>query len=316
MVFLGTAPFGFPVMRALERDTRVTVKGVLTQPDRERGRGREKQSPPVAEFARELDLPLFQPEDVNEDGLDVLSEVGPLDLGIVIAYGQILSREVLDVTERGFFNFHASLLPRWRGASPIRHALMAGDSETGVTVFRVEEDLDTGPICVSLATPIRENETYGELYERLSQVNVGALNVLISDFESDSLRCRPQTGDATYAPRIDTDTGRINWTKNARDVHNLIRAFCPDPGAFSFLNDERIKIYGGEPYPTSTTDREPGEILELSGDEILVATGEGTLGISELQPAGSRRMRAESFLAGQPDIEAGDRFDLEKTVGN
>lgn len=314
LVFLGTAPFGFPVMRALDRDDRVELKGVITQPDRERGRGRETQSPPVADYALELNLPLFQPEDINDGGIEILDAIGPIDFGIVIAYGQILSSELLNHPENGFFNFHASLLPRWRGASPIRHALMHGDSETGVTVFRVEEELDTGPICVRLETPVRENENYGQLYERLGQVNVGALNVLLSDLESDNLCFRAQEGTPTYAPQIGSDAGRINWDNTAEEIRNTILAFAPDPGAFTFRDENRIKIYEVEVNADDSSEGNPGEIVRLTSDRIVVATGRGTLEIVELQPAGSRRMSVESYLAGNPEIRSGERFDHEETI--
>ncbi|MFB6345247.1 MAG: methionyl-tRNA formyltransferase [bacterium] len=311
VVFLGTAPFGFPVMRALRREDRVSVQGVITQPDRERGRGRETQSPPVADFARELDLPLYQPEDINDDGLD---QCEPIDFGIVIAYGQILSSEVLEVPERGFYNFHASLLPRWRGASPIRHALMAGDTKTGTTVFQVEEDLDTGPVCVRLETPVRSGETYGELYERLSQINVGALNVLLSDLESGNISFRPQEGEVSYAPQIDSDEARIQWDQDAESISNTIRAFCPDPGAYTFFQDDRIKIYEAVPYPGESSKATPGEIVQVDASEIHVAAGSGTVGVGEVQKAGSRRMDVEAFLAGHSDLDVGERFESQKTA--
>lgn len=314
VVFLGTAPFGFPVMRALDQDERVNVKGVFTQPDRERGRGREKQSPPVAEFARELNLPLFQPDNINEEGLGTLRELQPLDFGIVIAYGQILTAEVLDLSEEGFFNFHASLLPRWRGASPIRHALMHGDRKTGVTVFRVEEELDTGPLCVQLETPVREKENYGQLYERLSQINVGALKVLLSDVEAENLYFEPQEGEVTYAPQIDADAGRIDWTNGAESIGNTVRAFCPDPGAFCFYDEKRMKIYAVNVYPQRGSGDRPGTIRALETDEIIVEAASGCIGITELQPAGSRRMSVESFLAGQPGLSEGDQFDVDEPV--
>lgn len=307
-VFLGTAPFGFPVMEALDQHGDVDLRGVITQPDRRRGRGREDQSPPVAEFARKLDLPLYQPEDVNEDGLDCFDELAPIDLGIVIAYGQILSEDAIERPDRGFFNFHASLLPRWRGAAPIRHTLMAGDEETGVSVFRIEPKLDAGPVCVQLRTDVRSRETYESLYERLSQLNVGALRMLLSDLEADRLRCRSQEGGVTHAPKITTDDAAIDWTESAEFLERHLRAYNPNPGAHTQLDGERFKIYDARIVEEPADGAEPGEVVDRSSKDLRVATGDGVLELISVQPAGSRQMDVESFLAGRPDLTEGDRF--------
>lgn len=307
-VFLGTAPFGFPVMEGLAHHGEVDLRGVITQPDRQRGRGQEDQSPPVAEYARELDLPLYQPEDVNEDGLDCLDELAPLDMGIVIAYGQILSEDVIERPDRGFFNFHASLLPRWRGAAPIRHTLTAGDEETGVSVFRIEPELDAGPVCVRLRTDVRSRETYGSLYERLSQLNVGALRMLLSDLEADRLRCRPQEGEVTHASKITTDDAAIDWTESAESLERHVRAYNPDPGAHTHLDGERFKIYDARIVEEPADGAGPGEVVARSSETLKVATGDGVLELISVQPAGSRQMDVESFLAGRPDLTEGDRF--------
>ena len=228
IVFLGTAPYGFPVMEDLARRDDTNVKAVITQPDRKRGRGREPQSPPVANYARDLGLPLYQPEDINEEGPTLFDDLGTVDLAVVIAYGQILSQELLEEAEFKFYNFHASLLPRWRGAAPIRHTLLAGDDETGVTVFRIQPDLDAGPICVQLQIDVRERENYGSLYERLSQMNVGALRVFLADLEADRLQCKPQEGESTYAPKITSDDARIPWDRPASELENFVLAYNPD----------------------------------------------------------------------------------------
>ncbi len=304
-VFLGTAPYGFPVMEDLARRDNTNVKGVVTQPDRERGRGREPQSPPVANYARELGLPLYQPEDINDEGLALMDDIGDVDLAVVIAYGQILSEDLLESVDCPFYNFHASLLPRWRGAAPIRHTLLAGDESTGVTVFRIEPDLDSGPICVQLKTDVRDCETYGSLYERLSQVNIGALRVFLSDREADRIQYRPQEGDSTYAPKITSDDARISWDRSASELQRFVYAFNPDPGAFTECDGERFKIYEACSIPAEDLDDQPGEVLRAEDGELIVATGGGWLQLKSVQPAGSRRMDIESYLAGNPDLEPG-----------
>lgn len=309
-VFLGTAPFGFPVMRSLANDRRIETAGVFTQPDRKRGRGQEPQSPPVAEFAKELDLPLYQPDDINRDGLEELRNIGSVDLGIVIAYGQILNETLLEMPGEGFFNFHASLLPRWRGAAPIRHTLMAGDERTGVSVFRIVEELDSGPVCVKLETQIRENETYGGLYERLSQVNVGALKVLLSDIESGKLSCSPQIGEPTYADKITSDDAKIQWDRSVEALERFVRAFDPDPGAFTYYDGDRLKIYRVESVNATDNIGSPGEIIDLTNEGIIVAAGSGALKLLEVQPSGSTRMGVESFIAGGPELSVGDRLGV------
>ncbi len=292
----------------MARDNRLKVKAVVTQPDRRQGRGQELQSPPVAELARELDLPLFQPEDVNEDGLARFRQFDELDLGMVIAYGQILSPNVLDLPVEGFFNFHASLLPRWRGAAPIRHALLNGDEETGISIFRMEPELDAGPVCERISLPIRPDETYGSLYERLSQVNVGALRLFLSDLELERLKFEAQEGESTYAPRIQSEDAKIDWSRTSEDVERFVRAFNPDPGAYSCLKGNRLKVFRVGDAGSGIKTGKPGEILSVTRKEVQVQTGDGIVSLEEVQPAGTQRMSIVEYLAGNPGIEAGDRF--------
>ncbi|MGM0381860.1 MAG: methionyl-tRNA formyltransferase, partial [bacterium] len=299
--FMGTAPFGFPVMRVLKEHESVEVAGVFTQPDRRRGRGQKNSTPPVGEFARELELPLYQPEDINEEGLCLLDELGKIDLGIVVAYGQFLDRELFTYPEYDTYNFHASLLPRWRGAAPIRHTLLAGDEETGVSVFKLEEGMDTGPVCQQVRTTVQPGETYGELYERLSRLNVGALELLLAELAEDTLDCEPQTGEPTYAPMIKSKDARLDFNQSAESVHRHICAFAPDPGAFTFLGEDRLKIYRSKIVAESGP---PGEVLQCE-DDFIVACAEKSLALLEVQLAGSRQMEISDFLAGRQDINKG-----------
>lgn len=315
VVFMGTAPFGFPVLRTLNDRDDVEVRGVFSQPDRKRGRGQDVQSPPVAEYGRELGLPLYQPEDINEDGLEMLRDLGKIDIAFLVAYGQFLDPDVFEYPTHGTYNFHASLLPRWRGAAPIRHTLLAGDEETGVSIFKLREGMDTGPVCRKVRTTVKEDETYGELYERLSELNVGALNLFIEELKNGELQCDPQDGDPTYAPLIGSEDARIDWACSSEEVERQVRAFCPDPGAFGTINDTRIKIFRGKIQDKSTGEHEPGEIVEIGGETLRVATGDVSYSILELQPAGSSRMDVADFLAGQPDIDVGDCFSLPGETG-
>lgn len=302
-VFIGTAPFGFPVMRALDEHSDVLVKCVITQPDREKGRGRENKTPPVGNFARELDLPLYQPENINKDGKEIFEELGEINLGIVVAYGQLLSRGLFSYPDCGTYNFHASLLPRWRGAAPIRHTLLAGDEYTGVTVFELQKGMDTGPICQQVKTRIRSGENYGQLYERLSKLNVGALELLLADLSENSLECKKQEGDPTYASMIKGDDARIDWKQPAEAVQRHIRAFSPDPGAFTFVNGERFKVY------RVRLIRESGPAGEFLGEDerLIVGCEKNALQLLEVQPAGSRRMEGHDFLAGQQEINISEQ---------
>jgi methionyl-tRNA formyltransferase len=309
IVFLGTAPYGFPVMEDLARRDDTNVKAVITQPDRKRGRGREPQSPPVANYARDLGLPLYQPEDINEEGPTLFDELGNVDLAVVIAYGQILSQGLLEESDFNFYNFHASLLPRWRGAAPIRHTLLAGDDETGVTVFRIQPDLDAGPICVQLQIDVRERENYGSLYERLSQMNVGALRVFLADLEADRLQCKPQEGESTYAPKITSDDARIPWDRPASELENFVLAYNPDPGAFTEIQGDRFKIYDARAVEADDPEVGPGEVVQADDGKLVVGTGENWLQLESVQPAGSRRMDVQSYLAGNPEVSAGTRFE-------
>lgn len=311
-VFLGTAPFGFPVLRTLHGDDQINLKGVFTQPDRARGRGQEPQSPPIATLVSDLGLPLYQPEDINEKGLSQLEELKPIDFAVVIAYGQILSESILTLPEEGCFNFHASLLPRWRGAAPIRHTLLEGDEKTGITIIQLVQELDAGPLCEQLATEVRPSETYGQLYERLSRINVGALRILKSDLASGNLCPRPQKGKITHAPKIQNSDAKINWNQCVEDVRNHLLAFTPDPGSYTFLKDQRLKLFNPEVATTMRAESPPGEVTRIRKEYIQVATRNGELRVKEIQPSGTRRMEVESYLAGDPDLEVGDQLQHKK----
>lgn len=306
-VFFGTPGFGVPLLESLAHREDVSVEAVVTRPDRAAGRGQQSRSPPIAETARELGLPVHQPEGLAARGSDFLREIGPLDFGVLAAYGELLPPSVFEGPRLGVFNFHASLLPRWRGASPIRHALLHGDPETGITVFRVVEALDAGPISHRCPVPIGERTTYGELYERLRNRTVEALERLLEDLTEGTLELEPQEGTATYAPRLESDHARIDWSEPSRQVDRHVRAFCPVPGAFTFLGEDRLKVY--EVRPVSAREKHPpGTLTAVESDRFRVSTGRGAVEVLEVQPAGSRRMPVRDYLAGNPGLRVGVRL--------
>lgn len=307
-VFFGTPGFGVPLLECLAERADVSVEAVITRPDRAAGRGQRTRSPPIAETARQLGLPVHQPEDLAAEGGELLRKAGPLDLGLLAAYGELLPPSVFERPRLGVFNFHASLLPRWRGASPIRHALLHGDSETGITVFRVVEALDAGPISHRCPVPIGERTTYGELYERLRTRTVEALERLLEDLVEGTLELQPQEGSATYAPRLESGDARIDWSEPSRQVDRHVRAFCPVPGAFTFRGEDRLKVFEVRPV-SAGGDHPPGTVTAVGGDRFRVRTGRGAVDVLEVQPAGSRRMSARDYLAGSPGLEVGGRLN-------
>lgn len=310
VVFFGTATFGLPLLEALVEREDVRVDAVVTQPDRPGGRGQQPQSPPVADAAREHGLALYQVEDLDREGPKVFEDVPRPDLGLLAAYGELLPASVFEYPREGVMNFHASLLPRWRGASPIRHALLHGDARTGVTVFRVVESLDAGPISHQLAVSIGERETYGELFERLSQLNCEALSLLLTDLDQGKLTVRPQTGEPTYAPQLRSEDARLDWSQGARSVDRHVRAFCPVPGAYTFRDGERLKVFAVRPRPDGgNASKQPGKLLAVDKKRFSVNTGDGAVDVLEVQPAGSRRMAVRDYLAGNPGLEVGERFE-------
>ncbi len=304
-LFIGTAPFGLPVLDELASRTDVRLRGVISQPDRRRGRGQKLQSTPISRRARELDLSLFQPENINQAGPGCLEQYENLDVIFIVAYGQLLSPEIFSYPDRGTFNFHASLLPRWRGAAPIRHALLAGDETTGVSLFKLQEELDAGPVCVQQEIEVGKDETYGELYRRLSNLNVRVLEDFLDRLKADSVNCSPQEGKVTYASQISREDARVDWADKAEEIERQVRAFCPDPGAYTEINGERCTIYSA---CCCQRKGDPGRLLAASGNELVIAAGKGALKLESIQPSGSRKMDTGAFLAGRQELEQGENI--------
>ena len=278
---------------------------MVTQPDRAVGRSRSTLVPsPVKEIALAEGIPVLQPEKPrSEEFLAQLRALEP-DASIVVAYGHIIPKAVLDLPPSGSFNVHASLLPKLRGAAPIQAAILEGLHETGVTIMRMVPALDAGPMLLQVATPIAEDETYGELALRLSEL--GALALIEAMTLVAMGRAREEEQDesrATYAGKIERESARIDWTQPAVAVCRSIRAYDPKPGAFTMHRGAPLKLFGARPLPPA--DHQPGEIVEVGADGMIVACGEGAVRVAQLQPAGKTRM-APGQLARGRGIAAGE----------
>jgi methionyl-tRNA formyltransferase len=305
IVFFGTPEFAVASLNALLRE-RFTLAGVVTQPDKPQGRSRSTLVPPAVKVAAlEAGLPILQPaRPVGDLFLASLRRL-EADLGVVVAYGHILRREVLDAPARGMINVHASLLPRFRGAAPVQHAILAGDRETGISIMKMEEGLDSGPVLHRVSTPIAEGETAGTLTTRLAALGATALVAALSLLSSRAESAEPQDpAAATYAPKISRETARLDWTRDAASLERQVRAFDPVPGAWTSLDGAPVKLFGGMP---AVGGGEPGAVLAAS-DRLVVAGGTGAIAVSEVQPAGRNRLTVEEWVRGR-GIAAGSRLE-------
>ena len=309
ILFWGTPTFALPSLRALDGEGHEIV-GVVTQPDRPAGRGRELTPSPVKVYATEEGFPVLTPERPRGD--DFLSRIGDLrpEISVVVAYGHILPREVLDLPPRESINVHASLLPRLRGAAPVTWAIARGYETTGVTVMKMVEAMDAGPILFQLEEPIGLRETATELGSRLSEVGAAALVEALALMEADALDPREQDeSEATYAPKVDRETARIDWRRDPVAVSNWIRAMDRIPGAWTTLEGEPVKLFRPVPLEDYEHDEDPGRILVADPDHGLTVAAEGgAVDVDEVQPAGKRRMAVEDWLRGR-GAEKGQRFE-------
>ena len=291
------------------------IAAVISQPDRPAGRGLAMRPPAVKTRALQLGLDVWQPRKIRTAEFAERLRALHADVAVVVAYGRILPRAVLDAPRLGCVNVHASLLPRWRGAAPIQWSIVHGDEVTGVTLMQVDEGMDTGAILASVSTPIERDEDAATLSERLSEMGAELLRRELPRYVAGELAPQPQDDDAaTIAPILDKEHGRIDWNKSARAVHNQIRGMNPWPGAHTVLRGRRIKVHRAM---ASTLDPEgavPGEVIALDPDGILVACAEGTVEIQELQESGRKRVDARQFISGRR-IALSDRFGDQGTAG-
>ena len=307
IVFFGTPEFAVPTLDAL-LGSRHPVVGVVTQPDRPRGRGQKISAAPVKARALAAGLPVLQPERLKDPAfVDALAALDA-DLGVVAAYGKILTDAVLAVPRLGMVNVHASLLPRYRGAAPVHRAVIAGERETGVTIMRVVKALDAGPMLATVRRPIGPDETSDEVERGLARLGAPLLVSTIDALAAGDGAETPQDDSgATYAHRLTKDDGVIDWNWPAARLHDQIRGLHPWPHAFTFLHQRRLILIRSAAPTAGAEEHDGGTILEAEGDRLIVAAGSGQLQVIEIQAEGKRPMGAREFLAGHRLIP-GDRF--------
>ena len=299
LAFMGSPDFSVPALRALH-DAGHEIAAVYCQPPKPAGRGQKETPCPVHRAALELGLPVRHPARLKRDEAEHAAFAAlDLDLAVVAAYGLILPKAMLDAPRRGCLNIHASLLPRWRGAGPIQAAILAGDHQTGITIMRMEEGLDTGPMLLAEAVPITPSTTTPELHDTLAAI--GARLILRALAENPAATPQPEEG-VTYAPKLAKEDGRLDWTQPAEALERRIRALNPWPGTFFMLKEEAIRISAAS---LEAGHGSPGEALDHAG---LIACGQGALRLQRLQRPGRAAMPAEAFLRGLP-IPAGTRLE-------
>jgi methionyl-tRNA formyltransferase len=312
IIFMGTPELSCASLESLARNKKFSVVATVTQPDKPKGRDLKLQPSPVKSLALKLNLPVLQPARARDE--QFIAELRGLkpDLIVVAAYGHILPQTILDLPEFGCLNVHTSLLPKYRGAAPIQWAIAGGETETGVTVMKMDAGLDTGPIISQWRTPILPEDNSSTLHDRLARLGAELLIETIPDFVAGKIQPKPQPAEGvSHAPKIKKEDGRIDWNLPAKTIWNRLRAFTPWPGAFTFLAGEPklsrpagLKIWRAETVGQSGST---GEILSADKTGIVVGCGENALRILELQRDGGRRLNAAEFLAGHA-LKAGDKF--------
>ena len=313
---MGTPDFIVPVLTAM-KEAGHDMLAAVTQPDKPKGRGKEMQMTPVKAKALELGIPVLQPKRVRDpEFVEQLRELKP-DIMVVVAFGQILTKEVLEVPKYGCINVHASLLPMYRGAAPIQYVILNGEKETGVTTMFMDEGLDTGDMLLKTVVPITADETGGTLHDKLSAAGAELLIRTLEQMEAGTLQRIPQTGETCYVGTLKKSMGEMDWTRPAEELERQVRGLNPWPSAYTFLNGKTLKIWKAEVLhteavssqeaeePEALADRKScGSVIVISRDSIQVQTGDGILAIRELQLEGKKRMTADAFLRGYP-VEAG-----------
>lgn len=306
VLFWGTPAFATPALHALIGEG-FEVTGVVTQPDRAIGRSRSNLiASPVKEVAVREKLPVFQPDKLNDPEFLELLELMQPDISVVVAYGNLLSTKLIDLPARGTVNIHASLLPALRGAAPIQAAIREGHRETGITIMRMVKPLDAGPMILQHQTPILDDETYGELRLRLSEMGAAVLIEALALMEAGVANERPQNdADSTYAAKIDRKATRIDWTGEAGVAGRTIRAYDPTPGALTTLRGSSVKLFGAKVAGAGCGPA--GEVLDIDGSGMLVAAGKGAVRVTDAQPEGRKRLSVQEWARGR-GIAVGDRL--------
>lgn len=307
IIFAGTPTFAARSLNAILAH-KYNVVAVLTQPDRPAGRGMQLTPSPVKELAVKHAITVLQPQTLKAEEVQQQLALFQADVMVVAAYGLILPRAVLQLPRYGCLNIHASLLPRWRGAAPIQRAILAGDNVTGVTIMQMDEGLDTGNMLLKKTCPIESKDTAETLLEKLTLLGAELIIEVLKDLPRSALGCTVQdAAQATYAPKLTKSEAALDWTQSAQQLDRCVRGYNPFPVAHTRIRDTQIKIWQATAY--EETREQPGTVVEIGKDGILVACGTGTLGLEVLQRPNGKAMPAHQFLQGF-SLKAGDRFDI------
>ena len=299
LVFFGTPDFAVPSLQSLHESPH-EVLSVVTNPDKKSGRGLKLNSSPVKKTGESLGLDIIQPDDLRDKNfISYLKQINP-DIYVVVAF-KILPEMLLSIPALGAINLHASLLPKYRGAAPINHAILNGDTKTGLTTFQLKKKVDTGNILLQKSVPISESATLGDLYNQLSILGGDILINTLNGIENQSITPEPQNENfASKAPKISPKDALIDWEDSAEAIHNRIRAFTPIPGAFTFYNKKRIKIFNSEIHKSGTASK-PGEI-RYENSALIIGTGDDSITIQEIQMEGKKRLPVSQFIPGNQHI--------------
>ncbi|MGD0279042.1 MAG: methionyl-tRNA formyltransferase [Smithella sp.] len=297
ILFMGTPAFALPALRLLH-EQKYPVIGVVSQPDRPQGRGLKEVAPPVKILAQEFGLPVYQPQKVKDRSfMDIFHKLNP-DMVVVAAFGQILPEDIIEYPPLKCLNIHPSLLPKYRGAAPLNWQIIRGETRTGVTIMLMDEGMDSGDILMQEETPLGEDETYGDLHDRLARLGAALLIKTIEQMVDGTAKRVPQDAAAmTLAPRLKKETGKINWRDNASGIVNLIRGMSPSPAAYTLLEGQALKIFNAEANQSKISDT-PGTIGMDTAAGITVAASDGCVILKEVQLAGKKKMFAKDFLRG------------------
>ena len=305
-IFMGTPDFAVPCLEVLQAETEVLA--VITQPDRPKGRGHNLQASPVKQKALEYNLPVLQPEKIKTEEFTAELEKLQPDLIVVVAFGQILSQRILDIPPLGCVNVHASLLPRYRGAAPIHWSIINGEKETGVTTMLMDAGLDTGDMLLKDKVAITEEMTTEELHDQLMAMGGKLLAETVDGLANGTITPEKQDDSiSNYAGMLNKETGHIDWSKSAREIHNLIRGLNSWPVAWSMKDGKNYKFWRTK-VENSNSDKVPGTVVELRKNSFCIATGEGLLEVLEIQPPSKKRMSAGDLLRGH-GVAVGDIFN-------
>lgn len=305
VVFMGTPEFAVPTLQALIDHHQVI--GVVTQPDKQRGRGKKVQFPPVKEKAVEYDLPVYQPVKAREEEfVSVLRDLNP-DVIVVVAYGQILPESILNIPKYGCINVHGSLLPKYRGAAPIQWSVLDGEEKTGITTMYMEKGLDTGDMIDKVELTLDPKETAGSLHDKLMVMGADLLLETLEKLENGTaVRTKQDDSLSCYAKMLTKDMGQVDFSKSAVEIERLIRGLNPWPSAYTSMDGKIMKLWDADVTPYDG-DAEPGTIVDVTKEAIVAATGEGALALKEIQLAGKKRMKVSAFLLGY-HVETGTKL--------